>query len=62
MNETQIQAQIDTLLEQRNTAMNTVVNMAGQLAVANAKVKELTAQLEAATALISDNAEEVTHA
>lgn len=59
MNETQIQAQIDTLVEQRNSAMNAVVNMAGELAVAKAQIKKLTAELEAASALIADNAEVV---
>ncbi len=56
MDSIQINAQFAALVEQRNEALNTSVNLAGELAVLNAKVKELTVQLEAATALISDNA------
>lgn len=47
MNETQIQAQINALVDQRNAALNTVVNMAGEIAVLQAKVKELEGKLEA---------------
>ena len=54
MNETQINAQFLVLVEQRNAALNTVVNLSGELAVLKAQVKDLTAQLEAATALVAD--------
>lgn len=47
MNEAQIRAQFDMLIEQRNTAQNQVVNMAGEIALLKQK-------LEAATALLSD--------
>lgn len=43
MNETQIRAQIDILVEQRNNALNALVNMAGELAVARARIAELEA-------------------
>jgi hypothetical protein len=59
MNETQINAQFAALVDQRNAAQNNSVNLIGELAVANAKIKELEKQLEAATALVSDNATEV---
>ena len=56
MNETQVNAQFAALVEQRNNALNQVVNMAGALAEAGSKIKELTAQLEAATAIIEEEA------
>lgn len=56
MNETQINAQFNMLVEQRNAALNSVVNMAGELAVLKEKVTSLEKQLEAATALVSESA------
>jgi len=44
------------LVEQRNAALNSVVNMAGELAVLKEKVTSLEKQLEAATALVSESA------
>lgn len=48
MNETQINAQFNALAEQRNSALNSIVNMAGELAVLKDKVAALEKQLEAA--------------
>lgn len=45
MNELEINAKFDALIAQRNDAANVVVNMNGYLAVANARIKELEAQL-----------------
>ena len=59
MNETAITAQFALLCDQRNAALNSAVNLAGELATAKASIAALTAQLEAATSLISDNATEV---
>lgn len=56
MNETQINAQFAALVEQRNAALNTVVNLSGEIAVLKAQVKDLTDKLEAATSLISETA------
>jgi peptidoglycan hydrolase CwlO-like protein len=56
MNETQVQAQINALVNQRNAALNDAVNLAGANAVLEAKVEELTKALAATTALIADNA------
>ena len=56
MNETQINAQFNALVEQRNAALNSVVNMAGELAVLKDKMVELEKKLEAATALVSESA------
>ena len=53
MNETQINAQFNALVEQRNSALNSVVNMVGELAVLKDKVAALEKQLEVATALVS---------
>jgi len=47
MNEVQIQAQINALVDQRNAALNTVVNLNGENAVLQAKVKELEGKLAA---------------
>lgn len=56
MNEIQINAQFSALVEQRNAALNSVVNMAGELAVLKDKVAELEKKLDVATALVSDSA------
>jgi hypothetical protein len=53
VNETQINAQFNALVEQRNSALNSVVNMVGELAVLKDKVAALEKQLEVATALVS---------
>lgn len=45
MNETQINAQFAALVEQRNAALNTAVNLSGEIAVLQAKVKELEGKL-----------------
>jgi hypothetical protein len=57
MNETEINAKFGVLIEQRNSALNQVVNLYGELSVANEKIKELTAQIPEKTA-----EEENTHA
>lgn len=62
MHEIQIQAQFEVLVEQRNAALNQVVNLRGELAVAAAQIRKLTADLEAATSLVSEIAEEVKNA
>lgn len=59
MNETQINAQFNSLIEQRNAALNSVVNMAGELAVLKEQVIKLEKQLEAATSLISESSDVV---
>lgn len=56
MNEIQIQAQINALVEQRNTALNAWVNLTGEMAVARAKIADMEKQLEFASALVSDTA------
>lgn len=45
MNETEINAKFEALIAQRNDAQNVVVNLAGSLAVAQERIKELEAQL-----------------
>lgn len=62
MNQIQIQAQFDALVEQRNAALNSAVNLIGELAVAKDEIANLKKQLEAATAIISETTEEVTNA
>lgn len=54
MNEIQINAQFNALVDQRNAALNSVVNMAGELAVLKDKVSDLEKQLELATVPISE--------
>ena len=56
LNEIQVNAQFAALVDQRNAALNTVVNLSGELAVAKAEIADLTAKLEAATTLIGENA------
>jgi hypothetical protein len=46
MNETQIAAQINMLVQQRDNALNTCVNLAGDLAALEAVNKDLQAQIE----------------
>ena len=41
MNEIDINAKFNALLEQRNNALNHVVNLMGEIAVLKAKIKEL---------------------
>lgn len=57
MDEVQITAQIAALVEQRNAAMNQVVNLTGALAVANAKINALTVQVEAMTSAKTEEPE-----
>lgn len=45
MNETEINAKFAALCMQRNDAANVAVNLAGSLAVAQERIKELEAQL-----------------
>lgn len=45
MNETELNAKFAALCAQRNDAQNNAVNLAGALAVAQARIKELEAQL-----------------
>lgn len=45
MNEKQINAQFTALVEQRNVALNTVVNVSGELAVAKETIEVLQAQV-----------------
>jgi hypothetical protein len=54
MNEVAAQAQINALIEQRNAALNTVVNLMGELAVSKHMIDELTQQLEGATTLFTE--------
>lgn len=56
MNEKQINAMLAQLSEQRNAALNDCVNLAGQLAIAKEQIATLTAERDAATALVSDSA------
>ena len=56
MNEIQINAQFNALIEQRNSALNSVVNMTGELALLKSEVADLKKQLEAATALVAESA------
>lgn len=58
-NETRINAMLAALTAQRDSASNISASLSGELAVANARIKELTDQLDAATALIAANAEVV---
>lgn len=59
MNETQINAQFLALVEQRNDALNRVVNLSGDVAILKEQVKSLAAELDSAKALVADNAEVV---
>lgn len=45
MNELEINAKFGALIAQRNDAQNNYVNLAGALAIAHARIKELEAQL-----------------
>lgn len=54
MNETEINAKFEALIAQRNDAQNVVVNLAGSLAVAQERIKELDAQLTSERERISD--------
>ena len=45
MNETELNAKFAALCAQRNDAQNNAVNLAGALAVAQARIKELEAQV-----------------
>lgn len=45
MNETELNAKFAALCMQRNEAQNAVVNLAGSLAVAQARIKELEAEM-----------------
>lgn len=46
MDEVSINAKINALVEQRNNALNQCVNLMGDLAVAQAKIQALEAQLK----------------
>lgn len=59
MNEAQINAQFAALIEQRNSAQNQIVNMAGQSAIDKARIAELENALDAAQALVAEKAEVV---
>ena len=59
MNEQAINAQFAMLMDQRNSAMNQVVNLAGQAAIDKARIAELEKALEAAQALVAEKAEVV---
>lgn len=59
MNEQAINAQFAMLADQRNNAMNQVVNLAGQAAIDKARIAELEKALEADQSLISDTAEAI---
>lgn len=54
MNEIEINAKFAALIAQRNDALNVTVNLAGSLEVANARIKELEAQLADAQAPIDE--------
>ncbi len=51
MNEKQIQAQINMLVQQRDNALNMCVNLSGDLALANDKIAELEAKVAMLTAI-----------
>lgn len=46
VSEIELNKRFDTLVEQRNNALNSIVILEGQLAVANAKIEELQKQLD----------------
>lgn len=52
LNQTRIAAQIEALCNQRNAALNEVVNLAGNMAIANERINELESQLALAQAII----------
>jgi hypothetical protein len=52
VNEIQIQAQFTALIAQRDAALNTSVNLAGELAVARNNVADLQAQVATLTAIV----------
>ena len=56
MNETAINAQFAMLMDQRNGAMNQIVNLTGQAAIDKARITELEKSLEAATDLLAEKA------
>jgi hypothetical protein len=46
MNEIEINKRFEILIEQRNNALNSIVLLNGELAVANARIKELEGHLK----------------
>lgn len=56
MNERQVQAQINILIQQRDNALNTCVNLNGELAVKDQIIEDLQAQVAMLTALVEGNA------
>ncbi len=55
MNETLINTKFAALVEQRNQALNIVVNLSGDLAVALEKIKALEAKLAAPEVEVSND-------
>ena len=45
MDQIKLDAQVNALMEQRNAAMNNVVTLVGEIAVREARIKELEEQL-----------------
>jgi len=52
MNEKQIQAQINMLVQQRDNALNMCVNLSGELAVASETIADMAAQIEMLKAIV----------
>ena len=52
MNERQVQAQINILIQQRDNALNTCVNLNGELAVKEQVIEDLQAQVALLTGLV----------
>lgn len=62
MNEIEINAKFAALIAQRNDAQNVAVNLAGALAVAQARINELEARVAAHEAEKQTEIQEVEHA
>ena len=56
MNERQVQAQINMLIQQRDNALNTCANLNGELAIKEQIIEDLQAQVAMLTALVEGNA------
>jgi len=56
MDENRINALLAALSEQRNAALNQVVELSASLAVVKNEVEQLKKELEAATAILADSA------
>ena len=52
MNERQVQAQINVLIQQRDNALNTCVNLNGEVAIRDQQIEDLQAQVATLAAIV----------